>query len=68
MLRSLPPLQIGQHTAYYPIIQGAMALRVSSVNLAGAIAHAGGVDLIVRIMAKILDPWHSTQTWQFFHR
>jgi nitronate monooxygenase len=46
MLRSLSPLQVGQHTARYPIVQGAMAVRVSGANLAGAVANAGGIGVI----------------------
>jgi len=46
MLRSLPPLRIGQNIARYPIVQGAMAVRVSGGNLAGAVAKAGGIGVI----------------------
>ncbi|MBD1842165.1 nitronate monooxygenase, partial [Cyanobacteria bacterium FACHB-63] len=46
MNRILPALRIGQHIARYPIIQGAMAVRVSGANLAGAVANAGGIGLI----------------------
>jgi NAD(P)H-dependent flavin oxidoreductase YrpB (nitropropane dioxygenase family) len=42
----LPPLQIGSHLAPYPIIQGAMAVRVSGAPLASAVANAGGIGLI----------------------
>jgi NAD(P)H-dependent flavin oxidoreductase YrpB (nitropropane dioxygenase family) len=41
-----PPLQIGQHTARHPILQGAMAVRVSGASLAGAVANNGGIGLI----------------------
>lgn len=46
MNRILPALQIGKHIAQHPIIQGAMAVRVSGANLAGAVANAGGIGLI----------------------
>lgn len=42
----LPSIQIGQHRVRYPILQGAMAVRVSGANLAGAVANSGGVGLI----------------------
>jgi len=45
-LRALPPLKIGQQMVRYPIIQGAMAVRVSGGRLAGAVANAGGVGVI----------------------
>jgi NAD(P)H-dependent flavin oxidoreductase YrpB (nitropropane dioxygenase family) len=45
-MNTLTPLQIGQHLVCYPIIQGAMAVRVSGATLAGAVANAGGVGLI----------------------
>lgn len=46
MLQSLPPLQIGQYQIRYPIVQGAMAVRVSGAKLAAAVANAGGVGVI----------------------
>lgn len=45
-MSQLPSLRIGQHTIPYPLIQGAMAVRVSGGKLAGAVAKAGGVGLI----------------------
>ncbi len=45
-MSTLPPLRIGQHIVRHPIIQGAMAVRVSGGQLAGAVAQAGGVGLI----------------------
>ncbi|MBD2666102.1 hypothetical protein B6N60_01783 [Richelia sinica FACHB-800] len=42
----LHPLRIGNHIARYPIIQGAMAVRVSGAKLAGSVAQAGGVGVI----------------------
>lgn len=46
MIHALPPLQIGKHIARFPILQGGMAVRVSSANLAGSVANAGGVGTI----------------------
>ncbi len=46
MIDLLPSLQIGPHRVRYPILQGAMAVRVSGANLAAAVAEAGGVGVI----------------------
>jgi nitronate monooxygenase len=46
MISCLPTLRIGQQIARYPIIQGAMAVRVSGSQLAAAVANAGGIGLI----------------------
>jgi nitronate monooxygenase len=61
MLRSLPPLKIGQHTAHYPIVQGAMAVRVSGARLAGAVAKAGGVGVISSLGLGLVSPYFGTQ-------
>lgn len=42
----LPVLNIGKLTPKYPIIQGGMAVRVSTAPLAGAVAKAGGIGVI----------------------
>lgn len=42
----LPELKIGELTARIPIVQGGMAVRISTGNLAGAVAAAGGVGVI----------------------
>ncbi|MBI5701247.1 nitronate monooxygenase [Candidatus Saganbacteria bacterium] len=42
----LPELQIGGLAARVPIIQGGMAVRISTGNLAGAVAAAGGIGVI----------------------
>lgn len=42
----LPELKIGQHVAKIPIIQGGMAIRLSTARLAAAVAEAGGIGLI----------------------
>jgi len=41
-----PKLKIGDLTPRYPIIQGGMALRVSTAPLAAAVANAGGIGVI----------------------
>ncbi|MEB3336386.1 MAG: nitronate monooxygenase family protein [Leptolyngbyaceae bacterium] len=56
MLRSLPSLKIGQQTVRYPIVQGAMAVRVSGANLAGAVANAGGVGVISSLGLGLTSP------------
>ncbi|NLZ92909.1 MAG: nitronate monooxygenase [Firmicutes bacterium] len=42
----LPPLQIAHMKAKLPIIQGGMAVRVSTAKLAAAVANAGGIGVI----------------------
>lgn len=42
----LPPLKIGNLTASIPIIQGGMAVRISTAPLAAAVANAGGIGVI----------------------
>ncbi|MBP2635459.1 MAG: Nitronate monooxygenase [Firmicutes bacterium] len=42
----LPELKIGQHVAKVPIIQGGMAIRLSTARLAAAVAEEGGIGLI----------------------
>jgi nitronate monooxygenase len=61
MLRSLPPLRLGQHTVRYPVVQGAMAVRVSGANLAGAVANAGGVGVISSLGLGLTSPYFSGQ-------
>lgn len=42
----LPRLKIGKLSPRYPIIQGGMAVRLSTAPLASAVAQAGGIGLI----------------------
>lgn len=42
----LPELRIGNFMPRFPIIQGGMAVRVSTSSLAGAVAAAGGIGVI----------------------
>jgi len=42
----LPELKIDRYTAKLPIIQGGMAIRISTGALAGAVAAAGGIGVI----------------------
>ena len=42
----LPELKIGTKTAKIPIVQGGMAIRLSTARLAAAVANEGGVGLI----------------------
>ncbi len=42
----LPKLKIGNMIAKYPVVQGGMAIRISTAPLAAAVAEAGGVGTI----------------------
>ena len=42
----LPELRIGNLVAKVPIIQGGMAIRLSTARLAAAVANEGGIGLI----------------------
>ena len=42
----LPELKIGTLIPKYPVIQGGMAVRLSTSRLAAAVANAGGIGLI----------------------
>ena len=42
----IPSLQIGEHQAEFPIIQGGMGVGVSLHRLAAAVANAGGIGVI----------------------
>ncbi|MDX2100117.1 MAG: nitronate monooxygenase family protein [Leptolyngbyaceae cyanobacterium bins.59] len=53
----LPFLQIGQHLARYPIIQGGMGIRISGAHLAAAVANAGGVGVISAIALGLNSPY-----------
>ncbi len=46
---NLPTLKIGNLTAEYPIIQGAMGVGVSLSNLASSVANSGGVGVIAGV-------------------
>lgn len=43
---NLPVLKIGNKTAAVPIVQGGMAIRLSTARLAGTVAKEGGVGLV----------------------
>ncbi len=45
-MKTLPELVIGKLQPKYPIIQGGMAVRLSTADLAAAVANAGGIGLI----------------------
>lgn len=46
MMMQLPTLRIGNLEARLPIIQGGMAVRISTAPLAAAVANEGGIGLI----------------------
>lgn len=52
----LPSLQIGQHIARYPIIQGGMGIRISGARLAAAVANAGGIGIISAVGLALNSP------------
>jgi len=54
---TLPSLQIGNHVARYPIVQGGMGIRVSGANLAAAVANAGGVGMISAVGMGYSSPY-----------
>ncbi|MFM7381662.1 MAG: NAD(P)H-dependent flavin oxidoreductase [Microcystaceae cyanobacterium] len=56
-MMSLPSLQIGQHTARYPIIQGGMGIRISGAHLAAAVANAGGIGIISAVGLGLNSPY-----------
>lgn len=45
-MMKFPSLKIGRLAPRYPIIQGGMAIRVSTAPLAAAVANAGGIGII----------------------
>lgn len=53
----LPSLQIGQHIARYPIIQGGMGIRISGAHLAAAVANAGGIGIISAVGLGLNSPY-----------
>ena len=44
----LPELRIGNLVAKVPIIQGGMAIRLSTARLAAAVANEGGIGLLLQ--------------------
>lgn len=60
-MTALPPLQIGQHTARYPIIQGGMGIRISGATLASAVANAGGIGIISAVGLGFNSPYFDPQ-------
>lgn len=56
-METLPSLQIGQHIARYPIIQGGMGIRISGANLAAAVANAGGIGVISGVGLGLNSPY-----------
>ena len=45
-MKILPRLKIGKLQPKYPLMQGGMAIRVSTGKLAGSVAREGGIGLI----------------------
>ena len=61
-MKRLPSLQIGQHTAPCPIIQGGMGIRISGANLAAAVANAGGIGIISAVGLGFSSPYFDPAT------
>jgi nitronate monooxygenase len=61
MMTSLPTLQIGRHTARYPIVQGGMGIRISGANLAAAVANAGGIGIVSAVGLGLNSPYYDRQ-------
>lgn len=59
-------LRIGKHIAHHPIVQGAMAVRVSGAKLAGAVANAGGVGVIASLGLGLDSPYFNQRKPQSF--
>jgi nitronate monooxygenase len=56
-MQPLPTLQIGQHIARYPIIQGGMGIRISGARLAAAVANAGGIGIVSAVALGLNSPY-----------
>ena len=56
MQNKLPELKIGHLTARVPIIQGGMGVGISGVNLASAVAKAGGIGVISAVGLGMMEP------------
>ena len=55
-------LELGDKCAKYPVIQGGMGVGVSLSQLAGAVAHAGGVGVISSAQIGFDEPDFKTNT------
>ena len=58
VILKLPELRIGDKVAKMPIIQGGMAIRLSTGRLAAAVANQGGIGLIAASVMKSEWPVH----------
>lgn len=54
--RQIHELKIGQLVARVPIIQGGMGVGISGVNLASAVANAGGIGVISAVGLGMMEP------------
>ena len=60
----LKPLQIGDLTVRYPIIQGGMGVGISRSRLAGAVAGAGGIGVISSAQIGYDEPGFEQDPWK----
>lgn len=56
MKQQIPELKIGPLTARIPIVQGGMGVGISGVNLASAVANAGGIGVISAVGLGMMEP------------
>ncbi|MFW6359552.1 MAG: NAD(P)H-dependent flavin oxidoreductase [Chroococcales cyanobacterium] len=68
MNQPLAPLQIGKHTVPYPILQGAMGVRVSGAKLASAVANAGGIGIIASAGLGLKSPYYRKMRFPLANR
>jgi len=52
-------LEIGSHTARFPLIQGGMGVRISAGRLAGHIARCGGIGLVATAGIGLNSPHYN---------
>ncbi|MEA5113897.1 MAG: nitronate monooxygenase family protein [Geobacteraceae bacterium] len=52
-------LQIGKHTAKYPVIQGGMGVRISGGSLAGHVALCGGIGIVATAGLAMNSPLYN---------
>ncbi len=61
-MKKFPALKIGPFQPRYPIVQGGMAIRVSTAPLAAAVANAGGIGIIAATGMSIEELKHEIRT------
>ena len=67
-MTALPSLNIGKHTASYPIVQGGMGIGVSGASLASAVANAGGIGVIATMGLGLNSPYYKKRRFSEANR